>query len=181
MSAYDPLDHLDASLRDFEPMTPPPSQPLQQQQQPKQTFGYPSHHSGFRSDDTESDLADPVDSPGGYSPPAWRRLGNGNRDNGFWPRSEDQHHRHHHQFAAFRASRESSPDLDGIDEDDVLREAMRTRLPTGSMSPDKRRSPSPEPKPASAASVKLEEVPWGGKGHDDKEEADNCKSVHNGC
>lgn len=168
MSSFDPLDHLDASLQDFEPTTPPP-------QPPHPTFGYPSQHSGFRSDDTESDLGDPVDSPGGYSPPAWRRLGNGNRDSGFWRRSED--HRllgHFSPHIARQASRESSPELDGPEPEDVLRAAMRTRLPTGSMSPDKRRSPSPEPKEADAT-VKLEEVPWRGKSADEKEESDNCK------
>ncbi|WYZ43553.1 hypothetical protein EsH8_VI_001252 [Colletotrichum jinshuiense] len=152
---FDPLDHLDASLGDFEPTTPPPNH------RRGNLFGYPSHHSGFRSEDTESDLGpDPVDSvsAGGYSPPAWRRLGNGSRDSGFWRRSNDPLS----AFPpAFNKSRESSPeyDSDGDEHESVLRRAMRTRLPTGSMSPDKGRSPSPEPKMENTT-IKLEDIPW---------------------
>ncbi|KAK2766410.1 hypothetical protein CKAH01_04693 [Colletotrichum kahawae] len=115
--------------------------------------------------DAESDLGpDPENSvsAGGYSPPAWRRLGNGSRDSGFWRRSEDI-------LGAFpppnrrlfgHRSRESSPELDTEDEDeDVLRRAIRTRLPTGSMSPDKRRSPSPEPR-IDDRTIKLNEIQW---------------------
>ncbi|KAI8265256.1 hypothetical protein K4K58_011517 [Colletotrichum sp. SAR11_239] len=159
--SFEHLDPLDASLGDFEPTTPPPNQ-----QTKMPLFGYPSHHSGFRSDlDAESDLGpDPENSVsvGGYSPPAWRRLGNGSRDSGFWRRSEDI-------LGAFpppdrrlfgHRSRESSPELDTEDEDeDVLRRAMRTRLPTGSMSPDKGRSPSPEPR-IDDRTIKLNELQW---------------------
>ncbi|KAL3298748.1 hypothetical protein RB213_007124 [Colletotrichum asianum] len=128
----------------------------------------------FRADDPApestdqnalSDLGpDPENSvsAGGYSPPAWRRLGNGSRDSGFWRRSEDI-------LGAFpppdrrlfgHRSRESSPELDTEDEDeDVLRRAMRTRLPTGSMSPDKGRSPSPEPR-IDDRTIKLNELQW---------------------
>lgn len=160
---FDPLDHLDASLGDFEPTTPPPN-PNQQTKMP--LFGYPSHRSGFRSEmDAESDLGpDPENSvsAGGYSPPAWRRLGNGSRDSGFWRRSEDI-------LGVFpppnrslfgHRSRESSPEFDSEDEDeDVLRRAIRTRLPTGSKSPDKGRSPSPAPK-IDNTTIKLDEIPW---------------------
>ncbi|PBP25326.1 hypothetical protein BUE80_DR003784 [Diplocarpon rosae] len=77
-------------------------------------------------------------SGGRFSPPAWRRDGNGNRSSGFWNRTtlgkrgrED--------------SRESTPDYESADEgqDSTLAAAARTRLPTGSMSPEKRTSPSP--------------------------------------
>lgn len=46
-------------------------------------------------------------------------------------------------------SRESSPEYESADdgEDATLAAAARTRLPTGSMSPDKQRSPSPSPYP----------------------------------
>ncbi|ROT36665.1 hypothetical protein SODALDRAFT_281759 [Sodiomyces alkalinus F11] len=141
----DPLDHLDASLQDFEPTTPP-----------KPTFGYPSHHSGFRSDDNESDMPDPIDSPGGYSPPAWRRLENGRRDSGFWRRTN-------RILDAFpdRSSRESSPEHDADEGDDVLDKAIRTRLPTGSMSPEKARSPSPGPRVDTAGINVQESRPHG--------------------
>ncbi|KZL85028.1 hypothetical protein CI238_04062 [Colletotrichum incanum] len=122
-------------------------------------------HSGFRSEDNESDLGpDPENSVsvGGYSPPAWRRLGNGSRDSGFWRRSDDllgAFQPSRHSFGA--KSRESSPeyDSDGDEHESVLRRAMRTRLPTGSMSPDKGRSPSPEPKMENTT-IKLEDIPW---------------------
>ncbi|KAL2755946.1 hypothetical protein ACRALDRAFT_1076646 [Sodiomyces alcalophilus JCM 7366] len=145
----DPLDHLDASLQDFEPTTPP-----------KATFGYHSHHSGFRSDGTESDMPDPVDSPGGYSPPAWRRLENGLRDSGFWRRTDRIL-----DALPDRRSRESSPEHDadeGGRGDNVLDKAMRTRLPTGSVSPEKARSPSPGPKVDHAKVAVEEESPGAG-------------------
>lgn len=47
-----------------------------------------------------------------------------------------------------RDSRESSPEFESADEgDDTLAAAARVRLPTGSVSPEKRRSPSPDPYP----------------------------------
>ncbi|PHH71588.1 hypothetical protein CDD80_5124 [Ophiocordyceps camponoti-rufipedis] len=69
-------------------------------------------------------------SVGGYSPPAWRNLGNGDRSRGFW----------NPPLASYRPF---SPMSDSED-DEVLEKAIRTRLPQGSMSPEKGRSPSPE-------------------------------------
>ncbi len=47
-------------------------------------------------------------------------------------------------------SRESSPEYEDADDgqDATLAAATRTRLPTGSLSPEKRRSPSPSPYPS---------------------------------
>ncbi|KAH8884613.1 hypothetical protein GQ53DRAFT_730350 [Thozetella sp. PMI_491] len=136
--ALDPLDHLDASLQDFEPSigSPPP-------------FGYPSAHSGFRSDDTvaSSDLEedDSVASAGGYSPPAWRRLGNGDRSSGFWRKSDNFPNFGLRYDDIDSRSRETSPEYESADEgEEILAQAMRTRLPTGSLSPEKERSPEPE-------------------------------------
>lgn len=155
-------DPLDASLADYLP----PSPPLTQEALPKHEYGYPSAHSGFRSesDEEEEEGQDPaprrsVASGGGYSPPAWRRLGNGDRSSGFWRRPDAAG-----GFGGFevdgRRSRESSPEAeedsmvrDLIDEldldaegegDEVLERAVRTRLPTGSLSPEKGGSPEPE-------------------------------------
>jgi len=164
--AFDPLDHLDASLRDFEPSSPLPN------------FEYPSNHSGFlESDpaDTES-LRDSV-SAGGYSPPAWRRLGNGDRSSGFWRKSDNILGA---PMLGGGASRESSPGYDSggddIDDDDaVLRRAIRTRLPTGSLSPEKERSPEPG---YNDATVKLEERPMDDDAKSPlvmKEIQDNCR------
>jgi hypothetical protein len=48
-----------------------------------------------------------------------------------------------------RNSRESSPEYEDADDggDAMLAAAARTRLPTGSLSPEKGRSPSPDPYP----------------------------------
>lgn len=136
---FDDHPSLDASLQDFEPGS------SEMAHSPR--FGYPSHHSGFRSD-SESELAESV-SGGRFSPPAWRREGGGGRSSGFW----QQHNNgkgvksklgRGHTLG--RDSRDSSPEYESADDgaDDTLAQATRTRLPTGSLSPEKRRSPSPE-------------------------------------
>lgn len=130
-----PLDPLDASLDDFAPSIGNPPLP----------FGYPSVHSGFRSDDTASEASDSGASAGGYSPPAWRRLGNGDRSSGFWRKSDNVMM----MYDDVGRSRESSPEYESADEGDrILAQAIRTRLPTGSLSPEKERSPEPEYYPA---------------------------------
>ncbi|RKF78907.1 hypothetical protein GcC1_051013 [Golovinomyces cichoracearum] len=75
-----------------------------------------------------------------YSPPAWRRDSYGNRSSCFWKRPPVLLGR------SRRQSIESSPDFDftNFDEDETLAVAARTRLPSGSLSPEKRRSPSPD-------------------------------------
>lgn len=127
---FDDHPSLDASLRDFEPGS------SEIGQSPR--FGYPSHHSGFRSD-SESEMAESL-SGGRFSPPAWRRDGNGNRSSGFWNNSRSMLGKRSRED-----SRESSPEFESADdgEDATLAQAVRTRLPTGSLSPEKRRSPSP--------------------------------------
>ncbi|ROW03056.1 hypothetical protein VMCG_05728 [Cytospora schulzeri] len=109
-------------------------------------FGYPSTHSGFLKSDTEVDLSEMENSTvsaGGYSPPAWRRLGNGDRSSGFW-RKGDNLLGYGGLPPQGRRSMESSPEYDSADEDiddeDILAAAIRTRLPTGSMSPEKERN-----------------------------------------
>jgi hypothetical protein len=135
------LERLDASLDDFAPSIG---------NRNRLPFGYPSAHSGFRSDDlaSETGASDSEASAGGYSPPAWRRLGNGDRSSGFWRKGDDL-------MTMFDAdddldigggrSRESSPEYESADEgDEILAQAIRTRLPAGSVSPEKERSPEPE-------------------------------------
>lgn len=139
-------DPLDASLQDFEqPLSPP-------------------GHRRMASDPADTESMTDSASNGGYSPPAWRRLGNGDRSSGFW-RSPDHFlkapvattsgfgtadcsgsgGRLHQRFS----SRDPSVDIDDVDlgfsdGDDALQQAIRTRLPTGSVSPEKERSPEPE-------------------------------------
>ncbi|KAF5975259.1 hypothetical protein FBULB1_7504 [Fusarium bulbicola] len=99
------------------------------------------HHSAHRSEAamTEGDLEESeTASASGYSPPAWRRLGNGDRSSGFWRAPQDFMHR------GMSTLRESSPELDDSEDDGVLERAIQTRLPRGSQSPGKGRSMSPE-------------------------------------
>ncbi|ODA79902.1 hypothetical protein RJ55_05499 [Drechmeria coniospora] len=122
--ADDPLDDLDVSLRDFEHPVSPTSM---------------RHSSALPSEPATEDLEDSdIASGGGYSPPAWRNLGNGARSRGFWRPPPEP----------FRAL--LGPDSDDeapSDDDNVLEQAIRTKLPKGSQSPDKRPSPSPGPEP----------------------------------
>ncbi|KAF5547974.1 hypothetical protein FMEXI_4925 [Fusarium mexicanum] len=125
LPTMDPLEGLDASLQDFD-LPPSPSLP---------------HHSAHRSEAamTEGDLEESeTASASGYSPPAWRRLGNGDRSSGFWRAPQDFMHR------GMSTLRESSPELDDSEDDGVLERAIQTRLPRGSQSPGKGRSMSPE-------------------------------------
>ncbi len=144
ITALGPLDQLDASLDDFAPSIGNPNRP---------PFGYPSAHSGFRSDDmaSETGVSDSEASAGGYSPPAWRRLGNGDRSSGFWRKGDDllmfdgEYIDDDDDEDEVGRSRESSPEYESADEgDEILAQAIRTRLPAGSVSPDKERSPEPE-------------------------------------
>ena len=101
MNKYFDSNHLDASLEDFRaPLTPPPTQPS--------SFDHClSTHSGFAQSDSlhmedlddQSSVGDDSLSAGGYSPPAWRRLENGDRSAGFWRPSNNllglgRHHSH---------------------------------------------------------------------------------------
>lgn len=140
-----PLDHLDASLEDFEPSITSIRSPHQA------AFGYPSVHSGFRSDSELEENSDSEASAGGYSPPAWRRLGNGDHSSGFWRKSDGMSgglggggYDFDDEAMMMLSSRESSPEYESADEgEQILAQAVRTRLP-GSMSPEKERSPEPE-------------------------------------
>ena len=104
----------------------------------------PSHQSHYQSEDSDSDSERPESvSGGGYSPPAWRRSKNGVRSSGFWRSSDSV------LGKRSRSSRDSSPEYESAEDgaDKILAAAARTRLPTGSLSPEKRRSPSPDPYP----------------------------------
>ncbi|PHH59329.1 hypothetical protein CDD81_3379 [Ophiocordyceps australis] len=98
-------------------------------------------------DDDESETA----SVGGFSPPAWRNLGNGDRSRGFWKSAhqvvQSPHRRSYRSPRLyFHDSDEGSDDEETLpsEHDMILEQAIRTRLPQGSLSPDKGTSPSPE-------------------------------------
>lgn len=128
---FDDHPSVNASLEDFEPGSSEIDQPPR--------FGYPSRRSASRSD-TDSEAPPPSSSAGRYSPPAWRRDGDGNRNSGFW------------NGPASRRLRGGSLEYESAEEgeDPTLAAAARTRLPTGSLSPEKQGSPSPDPFPAGA-------------------------------
>ncbi|POR31467.1 Uncharacterized protein TPAR_08286 [Tolypocladium paradoxum] len=93
------------------------------------------HSSALPSEPATEDLEDSdIGSAGGYSPAAWRNLGNGDRSRGFWKPQPER----------YRALSPETDD-DQSDDDMVLEQAIRTRLPQGSLSPEKGRSPSPGP------------------------------------
>ncbi|OTA89285.1 hypothetical protein M434DRAFT_79525 [Hypoxylon sp. CO27-5] len=107
-------------------------------------FEYPATHSGFGFSDEDRDLHDESDdnmddtslSNGNYSPPAWRRLENGDRWYGNWRESRDI-------LGRFEPQRRNNPNNNNIFQNDIFEEARRTRLPTGSLSPEKELSPEP--------------------------------------
>ncbi|RDW94607.1 hypothetical protein BP5796_00370 [Coleophoma crateriformis] len=138
---FDDHPSLDVSLQDFE-------HPGSHSDVLSPTFGYlPSQHSGFRSD-SDSEMADSI-SGGRFSPPAWRREGDGKRSSGFWNKTAAVARRRQY-------SRESSAEYESADDGDAtLAAALRTRLPTGSLSPEKQRSPSPEPAQKTLAHGKM--------------------------
>lgn len=166
---FDPLDHLDASLQDLDFADRDPReedayqqhhrrshQHHQHHRSPPPPFGYPSTHSGFLKSDTATDASSDMESStvsagggGGYSPPAWRRLGNGDRSSGFWRKGDNLlGYGGLPPLARGYGARDlSSPDYDSAEDEcdeEILAAAIRTRLPTGSMSPEKERSPDPE-------------------------------------
>ncbi|KAI9811249.1 MAG: hypothetical protein M1827_005581 [Pycnora praestabilis] len=111
---FDEHPSLSASLESFEHDRSP-------------LFGIPSHHSGFKSEESESD------STGPWSPPA--------RGNG-WYRHQPYHKEHPRR--SVNASREPSPQYESAPEEGDITIAANIRLPTDS---PLKRSPSPEPFP----------------------------------
>lgn len=173
---FDPADHLDASL-DFSedvaaaarhthlpfPFGYPPATAKTPLGNSATTSGFLKHLERIDVHDKEN-MAPPPPLPptttnmrrrgaggGGYSPPAWRRLGNGDRSSGFWRKGGDDlllgyNNRNGGRRGEFDYDSAEDDDLygDSDDEDEILAAAIRTRLPTGSMSPEKERSPEPE-------------------------------------
>ncbi|KAI1741544.1 hypothetical protein F4680DRAFT_67762 [Xylaria scruposa] len=88
------------------------------------------------NDESDDNMDDDISfDNGNYSPPAWRRLENGDRWYGNWRSGNDVLVRR-----ALKKSLALDPDYEG----DIFEAARRTRLPTGSLSPEKGRTPEPE-------------------------------------
>ncbi|KAL8812668.1 MAG: hypothetical protein Q9223_000570 [Gallowayella weberi] len=134
----DPLDDFDdhpslaASLEDFEHNERSP------------TFGMPSQHSGFKSEESEPE--GDSNSEGPWSPPAWRRQV---ADAG-WYRHQPyaQNSRHLKPSTSPSRSRQTSPQYQSAHEEegDTILPA-NIPLPRGSISPTKEQSPCPEGEP----------------------------------
>ena len=116
---------------------------------PQPHLGHLSVHSAFPFSDPESDHVesdesldgedDDSHSASGYSPPAWRRLENGQRNKGFWDYEDD------HFVGPSDNNHPLSPDDSAFLADNyILEQAIRTRLPTGSLSPEKGCTPEPD-------------------------------------
>ncbi|KAI1363383.1 hypothetical protein F5Y08DRAFT_329383 [Xylaria arbuscula] len=108
---------------------------------PQRHLAYPLARSdrGFSAethdDESDDNLDDVSLSNGNYSPPAWRRLENGDRSYGNWRVGNDP---------VVRRVFGNSKLLDPYHDTDLFEAARRTRLPTGSVSPEKGRSPEPD-------------------------------------
>ncbi|KAL8702167.1 MAG: hypothetical protein Q9224_000129 [Gallowayella concinna] len=129
LDAFDDHPSLAASLEDFEHNDRSP------------TFGMPSQHSGFKSE--ESEPGGDSNSEGPWSPPAWRRQV---ADAG-WYRHQPypQNSRHLKPSTSPSRSRHTSPQYQSAQEeegDTILPASIP--LPRGSMSPAKEQSPSPQ-------------------------------------
>ncbi|XWW98707.1 hypothetical protein V2A60_006709 [Cordyceps javanica] len=161
--------HLDASLQDFEPPASPAS-PMTEATSPTSTrqssvlaSSEPATEEGDHRPAASSNLgadSEADSAAGGFSPPAWRRLGNGDRSSGFWrhQRDDDDDDDDDDDTLAVLARRRLSPRglspfSDDSDDDDegslsggssILQRAIQTRLPAGSQSPEKLRTPSPQ-------------------------------------
>lgn len=124
-------DHpsLDASLEDFE-----------HADQPSPTFRVPSHHSGFKSEDSEAGVDSSSEPP--WSPQAWRR----STASSGWYRHQPylRDSSHLRSSTSPMKSRDSSPKYESAQEDDNdVTLAANIPLPRGSLSPNKERSMSP--------------------------------------
>ncbi|KAI0403297.1 hypothetical protein F4802DRAFT_315242 [Xylaria palmicola] len=98
-------------------------------------------------DDSDDNLDDDTSfSTGNYSPPAWRRLENGDRWYGNWRSGND--------ILVRRTFDKSSP-FDFDYDTDVFEAARKTRLPTGSLSPEKGRTPEPDARDDDETLVKI--------------------------
>ncbi|KAI1656407.1 hypothetical protein F4813DRAFT_381526 [Daldinia decipiens] len=83
-----------------------------------------------------------------YSPPAWKRLENGDRWYGNWRESRDI-------LGGFDQPRRINHTNNSIFQNDIFEAARRTRLPTGSLSPEKGVTPEPESPTEDDTLVKL--------------------------
>lgn len=138
---FDDHPSLSASLEDFEHNAD------NSEANRSPLFNLPSHHSGFLSEDAESEVAE-SDSGRPWSPPAWKRhSGIGAGPSGWFRQQSMLRERLAGTSGSSpRGSRETSPQYDSAQEDLTI--PANIRLPTDS---PLKRSPSPEPYPNQGA------------------------------
>ena len=166
MDNFDALDDhpsISASLEDFEHNDRSP------------TFGMPSQHSGFKSEESEPEGDSTSEGP--WSPPAWRRQV---ADAGWYrhqPHAQDN--RHLKSSISPSRSRHTSPQYQSAKEEegDTILPA-NIPLPRGSMSPVKEQSPSPEAVQASRDHI--EEHEQSQQPVDAHPRSNNCTSLNFG-
>jgi len=124
-------DHpsLSASLEDFENNERSP------------VFGVPSQHSGFKSEESESEDEPVSEEP--WSPPAWRQQNAA----GGWYRHQPYPQDNNLLKASVSASRSRGTSYESAREDEDVTMPANIPLPRGSMSPVKGQSPEPSPCP----------------------------------
>ena len=138
---YDDHPSLSASLEDFEHHDRSP------------VFGLPSQHSGFKSEESESEEA-VSEEP--WSPPAWRQQ---NSAKGWYQHQPyPQNNNLLKPSASASRSRDTSPQYESAKEDEDITMPANIPLPRGSMSPVKEGSPSPFPNGGHDFAPKFEET-----------------------
>ena len=141
---YDDHPSLSASLEDFEHSDRSP------------VFGLPSQHSGFKSEESESEEEAVSEEP--WSPPAWRQQNAA----GGWYRHQPYPQDKNLLKASVSASRSrgTSPQYESAQEEEGdITVPANIPLPRGSMSPVKGRSPSPSyPEKEQDFGLKFEEA-----------------------
>ena len=129
---------LSASLEDFE-----------NNENPSPVFRVPSHHSGFKSEESDADVAS--NSSGPWSPPGWRPSDAGSGWYRHQPYAQVSPSPKLRFSASGSRSREASPQYESADEDkEDYTIAANIPLPRGSLSPVKEDSPVRERSPSPA-------------------------------
>ena len=136
---FDDHSSLAASLEDYEDHT-----------SPAPMFNLPSQHSGFRSEQEESDIDEQSNDSAPWSPPGFRKHQSAASGSG-WFRHEPYVPSDQFDLRPSNSpsgSRQSSPEYaDAIEGDPDLTIPANIPLPPGTDSPLKGRSPSPAPSP----------------------------------
>ena len=160
---FDDHPSLSASLEDFEQSPRSPA------------FGLPSQHSGFKSEESESEDEPVSEEP--WQPPAWRSNG---APTG-WYRHQPYPQNVDLLRASASASRSRGTSYESAHEEDKDQTlAARIPLPRGSLSPKKERSPSRSPVNAAEPSSPLGQPETGQDVAQETEDAEDTAAFPEG-